>query len=179
MANGHMRALGTSVHLKNALGDGYEIELALVPNKSDQVDAFVRSIIPEAELATSFSGVLTYKVRRDSISLPTLFMRMDSRPSRLGILDWGLRQASLEDIFLQIAARAEEESIAERQESARLASLSSTNKLQEAVRNATRRLSSSSRTAKRSAAEAFTRGVARARSASSSTRSPQSAAVGS
>jgi hypothetical protein len=112
MVNGYMRVIGTTVYLKNTLGDGYQIDLAFVPSKEQLVHRFVLSIVPTAELMSSFWGGRTYKVGRRDASLATLFEQMNRRPKNVGILTWGLRQATLEQVFLKIAAEASEEQAA-------------------------------------------------------------------
>ncbi len=43
------------------------------------------------------------QVDKADIHVSKLFKAMESRPHDLGIDDWGLRQSSLEEVFLRIA----------------------------------------------------------------------------
>jgi len=106
LANGALRALGTNVHLKNKFGDGYKVDISFMPSKEPQLHAFVRHVLPTAELDVSrtWTGNRTYKVRREDVSLARLFHRMDNRPESAGIIHWGVRQTSLEEVFLIITS---------------------------------------------------------------------------
>lgn len=112
LANGALRALGTSVHLKNRFGDGFKVDISFMPSADERLSAFVGRILPTAELDTSrsWTGNRMYKVRREDVSLARLFHLMDTRPPSVGIIHWGVRQTSLEEIFLMITADYEMQS---------------------------------------------------------------------
>lgn len=106
LANGALRALGTNVHLKNKYGDGYKIDISFMPSAQERLSAFVKRVLPTAELdsSRSWTGNRMYKVRREDVSLARLFHLMDTRPDSVGIIHWGVRQTSLEEVFLIITS---------------------------------------------------------------------------
>lgn len=106
MANGELRCLGTNVHLKTTFGDGYKVDVAHEPGTEKAAHAFMMSLLPTATVASSFAASKTYAVRRAETSIATVFERMAGRPASAGILDWSLRQTSLEEVFLKIAREA-------------------------------------------------------------------------
>lgn len=106
LANGALRALGTSVHLKNKFGDGYKVDISFMPSTEERLSAFMRRVLPIAELdaSRSWTGNRVYKVRKEDVSLARLFHVMDTRPDSVGIIHWGVRQTSLEEVFLIITS---------------------------------------------------------------------------
>ena len=119
MAHGRLRCLGTNLHLKNRFGDGYKIDLVLCdgPGTQDEVEAravaFMKRVVPLAEPLGGFGMARTYQVGRDNIKVSSVFDAMVKRDkNRSGIEDWGLRQTSLEEVFLKIAIQSEQEEAA-------------------------------------------------------------------
>jgi ABC-type multidrug transport system ATPase subunit len=106
LANGALRALGSNVHLKNKWGAGYKVDITFMPRAEAALDVFIRAILPTAELdmRRSWLGIRMYRVRRQDVSLTRLFHRMDHRDEATGIIHWGVRQTSLEEIFLLVTA---------------------------------------------------------------------------
>lgn len=106
LANGALRALGSNVHLKNKWGAGYKVDITFMPRAEAELDVFIRAVLPTAELDTrrSWLGNRMYRVRRQDVSLARLFHRMDQRDEATGIIHWGVRQTSLEEIFLLVTA---------------------------------------------------------------------------
>jgi len=115
MARGELRCLGSGIHLKNKFGDEFKIDLVceVAPTEAanaarfDAIDAHMLSLLPGAELVSKLPGRLTYRVLRSRVSISHVFGGMEQRPAELRILDWGLRQTSLEEVFLRIAEEAE------------------------------------------------------------------------
>jgi ATP-binding cassette subfamily A (ABC1) protein 3 len=109
MARGDMRCIGSATHLKNSIGDEYKIDVSVAPGMDSSqpllqaADAFVEEAIPGALLISSFAGSRTYKVQRSAVSIANVWAKMEARPASAGILDWGVRQTSLEEVFLKIA----------------------------------------------------------------------------
>ena len=73
----------------------------------EAVDAYIKILLPGAELVPKLSGRLTYRVLRSKVSISHVFGGMEERPAELAIVDWGLRQTSLEKVFLRIVEEAE------------------------------------------------------------------------
>ena len=108
MSHGLMRCLGTNLHLKNRYGNGYQIEIRFVTEKKIAVQRFIMKLLPKAELVEeSGNDVMIYKVRKSHVALSKVFEAMQKRSSTLGILDYGIRQTSLEEVFLKIARESE------------------------------------------------------------------------
>lgn len=106
MANGELRCLGTTVHLKNKFGDFVKVDVAHRADAAAATDAFVREVLPHSELLVASASARTYSARRSDVRLSEVFERFEARPEGTGIVDWGLRQTSLEEVFLKIAREA-------------------------------------------------------------------------
>merc|ERR1711988_1984631 len=89
MSHGLIRCVGTNLHLKNKYGNGYKIEIRFVKEALETANTFVMNIIPKAAV------------------LSEVFRAMQDRNDSIGILDYGVRQTSLEEVFLKIARESE------------------------------------------------------------------------
>jgi ATP-binding cassette subfamily A (ABC1) protein 3 len=106
MAEGRLRAFGTSLQLKHQYGSGYSLNL--VKRASDvltgAITACVHDFIPSAALRTDAGHDLVITLPIDaSASFPQLFRELEARSGSLGIATFGLAQTSLEEVFLRLA----------------------------------------------------------------------------
>ena len=116
MAYGKMRCLGTSLHLKDKFGEGYKIVVSYQEGASKTTTAFIASKIPEARLIGDFNGTATFMIPTGSVALSAVFDIMKERPDGTGIVDWALRQTSMEEVFLRIAHASEVQNAREQDE---------------------------------------------------------------
>lgn len=109
MSHGLLRCLGTNNHLKNKYGNGYKIDVRFKEGMDDAAHQFMMGILPEAkvEVGSSFAGMRVYQVARQHCKLSQVFQAMQTRPESAGIDDYGVRQTSLEEVFLKIARESE------------------------------------------------------------------------
>ena len=117
MAHGSLRCLGSSLHLKTKFGAGYKLEVALSGSGGDRsareaARAFVQAVLggtsSTADGMKEASGILTFQLGSD-VQLSALFSAMHTRPKSARIVNWALRQTSMEEVFLSIALKSEEE----------------------------------------------------------------------
>jgi hypothetical protein len=67
-------------------------------------EAFVRSLSPNAKLTYSLAGTCKFEMPCEDIKLSTVFERMkDAQSHGLTVFDWGVHNASLEDVFIGLA----------------------------------------------------------------------------
>ena len=103
MAHGKLKCLGSSLHLKHKFGDGYKMEITYKDGQIAQAESFVQASAPGCVKVGDFSGVATYMVPLDSeLKLSALFTKMEGRPDEAGIVDWAMRQTSMEEVFLKM-----------------------------------------------------------------------------
>ena len=58
--------------------------------------------MPKAKLLREFNSQMVYKVPMENFSAAVLFSEMEQHKTRLKIVDWGISQCSLEDVFTRI-----------------------------------------------------------------------------
>jgi len=107
MSRGCLQCLGSNVRLKNKFGEGYTLKINFNPKDVDQVTSFISSVLPNSKLTESFPGNYTYQIPSEGFSLSSLFNTLVKQKDSVGILDWGVSQTSLEDVFLNIVKRDE------------------------------------------------------------------------
>jgi len=107
MSHGIMRCLGSGIHLKNKYGNGYKIDIRCQVGHRKRATAFVSQLIPTAKVESSFGESVTFQVAKADINLSKVFSALLERPADVGIVDYGVRQTSLEEVFLKIARESE------------------------------------------------------------------------
>merc|ERR1712054_659821 len=110
MANGRLRCIGSQQHLKNRFGDGYKLEVSTEPAAdADALQAFVGNEVCEgAQLSHSFSSTMfTFSLPKEQVVVSHVFNAMERNKARIGIQNWGITQASLEEVFVKIALESE------------------------------------------------------------------------
>ncbi|KAI7842323.1 hypothetical protein COHA_003963 [Chlorella ohadii] len=130
MARGSVRAIGSSLRLKQRFGSGYQLSVSVLPPRgagatSDASSAEVQAANAAAvkrmfkeELGLdpadeSSKAYLLFHVPKDrEEQLPAFLKRLDAARQQLGVSDVQIGLASLEEVFLTIARRAEMEAAA-------------------------------------------------------------------
>ena len=108
MSHGKLRCLGENLHLKNVYGNGYKIEVRFMVGMKSAAAAFMEGMLPEARKQESaHTDVLVYGISKGNAFLSDVMRRLDKRPMSAGIIDYGIRQTSLEEVFLKIARESE------------------------------------------------------------------------
>jgi ABC-type multidrug transport system ATPase subunit len=68
MAHGRLRAIGSSIHLKNKFGAGYRISLVTDPANAEHVKSIIESKVPDCILKDDSAGALLYQFPPTSMS---------------------------------------------------------------------------------------------------------------
>ncbi|KAH0942809.1 hypothetical protein HID58_002446 [Brassica napus] len=120
MAKGRLRCIGTSIRLKSRFGAGFVATVSFTESKKDYRNAAGDSHEPvkrffnehlKVEPADENKTFMTFVIPHDKEKLLTgFFEELESRKSEFGISDIQLGLATLEEVFLNIARRAELES---------------------------------------------------------------------
>jgi len=113
MSKGRLRCLGTPLHLKNKFGTGYR--LVILCKEADIVRNFVSRNIPETQetemnRTPSNMIVLTFVLPRGiSEKLAEFFSSLERQKDALNISDYSISMSSLEEVFLKVASKNNEE----------------------------------------------------------------------
>ncbi|KAL7747488.1 hypothetical protein RI367_007080 [Sorochytrium milnesiophthora] len=110
--HGEVQAKGSSLELKNEHGSGYQINLLAWQEKADAMKAFVATQLPQGQVVTSNATSLSVAVHREHMAhlpafLSTLQHMMRLPDNERPIRDWGIQNASLEQVFLKLTKPAE------------------------------------------------------------------------
>lgn len=116
MSHGRLRCLGENLHLKNVYGSGYKIDIRYQEGKENNVIAYMDKILPDANLVLGGAhvGTFEYQIDKGKVQLSTMMRQLNESTKDIGILDYGIRQTSLEEVFLKIARESEAAFEAER-----------------------------------------------------------------
>uniref|UniRef100_M4D8X0 ABC transporter domain-containing protein n=1 Tax=Brassica campestris TaxID=3711 RepID=M4D8X0_BRACM len=117
MAKGRLRCIGTSIRLKSRFGTGFVATVSFTESKKDNSNASGDSHEPvkrffnehlKVEPADENKAFMTFVIPHDKEKLLTgFFEELENRESEFGISDIQLGLATLEEVFLNIARRAE------------------------------------------------------------------------
>jgi ABC-type multidrug transport system ATPase subunit len=111
MAGGSLRAVGSQMYLKSRFGDGFKVTLNCVDESTRRlrrVNDFIMSFSDKAQFVSRFGAHLTYTVPMAGGDVAGIFNRMETSKSELGVVEWGVTQASLEEVFIKVVLQWEE-----------------------------------------------------------------------
>ena len=80
---------------------GYKLTLHAAKQGQDATHELVMGLAPSAALLDTISGTRIYQLAK-SVGVGELFEQIEAAKGRCGIIDWGLSQTSLEEVFLKI-----------------------------------------------------------------------------
>eukprot|EP01103_Thecamoeba_quadrilineata_P012551 TRINITY_DN3265_c0_g1_i2.p1 TRINITY_DN3265_c0_g1~~TRINITY_DN3265_c0_g1_i2.p1 ORF type:complete len:599 (+),score=71.59 TRINITY_DN3265_c0_g1_i2:913-2709(+) len=104
MSLGDMKCIGTPLYLKKKYGSGYSLHVNYHRHKEADVKRDIQLILRDAMLIENFPGYCAYQMPSEMpISISELFRYLESFKEEMGIIDWGINQTSLEDVFLNVA----------------------------------------------------------------------------
>ncbi|KAI8621977.1 P-loop containing nucleoside triphosphate hydrolase protein [Chytriomyces sp. MP71] len=103
MAKGTLRCIGNSLRLKQLYGTGFR--LFFNANAVDMARAcrWVESLLPtNHRKIDAYSTMTSYEFTSSDGTISSVFDQMESGKATNGILDWGISQTTLEDVFVKI-----------------------------------------------------------------------------
>lgn len=111
MAGGGLRCLGTQLYLKRRFGDGFKVSLTLESEAQRAgVEALMRLLSPAAKLVSEFGQQLVYALPiGPGGDVATIFNTLEKGKKKKGITEWGITQASLEEVFVKVVTNWENE----------------------------------------------------------------------
>uniref|UniRef100_A0A8C0BD03 Cholesterol transporter ABCA5 n=1 Tax=Buteo japonicus TaxID=224669 RepID=A0A8C0BD03_9AVES len=114
LVSGQLRCIGTVQHLKSKFGRGYFLEMKLKETADvQQVEYLQRQILhifPNANRQESFASILAYKIPKEDVqSLSHSFSKLEEVKHAFNIEEYSFSQATLEQVFVELAKEQEEE----------------------------------------------------------------------
>ncbi len=103
MAKGSLRCLGNPLRLKELYGSGFKLFFNSLAENTPKASAFVETALPPGwKKLDSFTTNVSYEFTSIPGAIPSIFQTIEARKQEMGILDWGISQTTLEEVFLRI-----------------------------------------------------------------------------
>lgn len=113
VAQGTLKCIGTSNHLKEQFGRGYTLTVTVIPcdegarspeeeKRRDDITHFICNVIAkgEGELINEINQTRKYLLPKESTSISDVFYQMENNKSFYYIREWGLGMVTLEEVFI-------------------------------------------------------------------------------
>ena len=107
MVDGRFSCIGPVQHLKQRFGQGYTLIAKLEDTgaSTGEVQKYIESNFPGAALKEEHMGIVRYEIMGQTLS--RIFGAMERGTAQLGLEDYSVTQATLEQVFLDFAAAGE------------------------------------------------------------------------
>jgi len=107
MSAGVMKCLDIPAKLKARYGEGYKLSIHTqdrTKEMADKVIAFVQRVCPDAALLNDpMGGTSDFELPRNSVKISEIYLEVDKMTETLGILDWGITETTMEEVFLRVS----------------------------------------------------------------------------
>lgn len=108
MAKGTLRCLGNQVVLKEKYGSGFRLFFNAYEEDVDRAAKFIESQLPDSSRKVdTFATNISYEFQVQPGLIPSLFKSIEAGKAQFGILDWGLGQTTLEDVFVRLISESD------------------------------------------------------------------------
>ena len=114
MVGGRLRCLGSTTHLKNVYGDGYQLDVNVAAGEVQ--NAFrheLTSIWSEVKVIEQHGDALKFRLPREAqgkrTTIGQVFRLMEQLKGKYFIRDYSVSETTLEQIFIHFAKQQEEE----------------------------------------------------------------------
>ncbi|KAJ3278392.1 hypothetical protein HK104_002381, partial [Borealophlyctis nickersoniae] len=111
-AKGTLRCLGSPLHLKSRYGRGFKLSFACTADSMHGATGYVEGMLTEVagqwRKVDAFATNTSYEFApREEGDVGVVFARIEEAKERVGVVDWGLTQTTLEEVFLRIISEAD------------------------------------------------------------------------
>eukprot|EP00753_Platysulcus_tardus_P007431 PLAT152.11.p1 GENE.PLAT152.11~~PLAT152.11.p1 ORF type:complete len:1079 (-),score=645.97 PLAT152.11:106-3342(-) len=110
MTEGQLRCIGSAPMLKARYGDSYALTVTIEEEdgRQEELNKFLAELFPSIVLLQPpIVGCSIWQVDSRELVLSDLFRTIAERKEELHIIDWGINETTLEEIFLKIAQTGE------------------------------------------------------------------------
>eukprot|EP01122_Echinamoeba_exundans_P003992 TRINITY_DN1402_c1_g1_i1.p1 TRINITY_DN1402_c1_g1~~TRINITY_DN1402_c1_g1_i1.p1 ORF type:complete len:314 (+),score=78.47 TRINITY_DN1402_c1_g1_i1:340-1281(+) len=98
-----LKGLGGSAQLKERYGQYYKVIITTLPGQEQPPFQVLQRLAPNIRLMNALAGTASYEVPRSEVRLSDVFEAIEGNKKNLGVIDWGISNATLEEVFLKIA----------------------------------------------------------------------------
>ena len=105
IVGGKLVCIGNPRELTAAYGNYLELTVHVPQSEVPRAEAFVHSLCANATCTYALAGTLRYELPTKEVNVRDVFSAMHdvNRTHGLTILDWGLANATLEEVFIKVA----------------------------------------------------------------------------
>jgi ABC-type multidrug transport system ATPase subunit len=104
---GRLATLSTAEQLKSRYGTGYRLVISSDTTTVTDINNFIIKLSPLATRLNVLGGTQQFEIPFGAVELSRLFRKIEAEKDSLKILDWGVANTSLEEIFHLIADAVE------------------------------------------------------------------------
>ncbi|TPX73229.1 hypothetical protein CcCBS67573_g05503 [Chytriomyces confervae] len=103
MAKGSLRCMAQPLRLKELYGTGFKLSFHSLSHDTERASRFIESVLPVGwKKIDAFSTNTAYEFPAAANSIPKLFETIEEQKTDHGVLQWGISQTTLEEVFLRI-----------------------------------------------------------------------------
>ncbi|KAH6586977.1 hypothetical protein BASA50_000026 [Batrachochytrium salamandrivorans] len=103
-----LRCLANPIRLKQLYGAGFKLFFNALEEDMPRAVSFIESILPEGYTVIDvFATNASYEFPATTGVLPNLFRRIEEMKSSVGILDHGIGQTTLEEVFIRLISESD------------------------------------------------------------------------
>ncbi|GAX75876.1 hypothetical protein CEUSTIGMA_g3319.t1 [Chlamydomonas eustigma] len=103
--DGKMVCIGNPKEITNRFASYLLLTISVSYGDVDKAREIVRSMSPAALETYSVGGTLRYELPKSDISLSGVYITMASAKDAMTILDWGVSNSTLEDVFIKLSKK--------------------------------------------------------------------------
>jgi len=102
VSRGNLVCIGNQLELKKRYGKGYKLSINPRLDSTEQAKGYIMSLFPSATIDTVSAGTLSFYIPTGDVDISALFREMTENKDKHGIVEWGVSQASLEEVFIKV-----------------------------------------------------------------------------
>jgi len=99
---GKLQTIGVSSDLKSRWGSGFKLSVQGRAANAPMIEEFVNNLCPHGRKLNELAGAFNFELPREGTELSEIFEGLESRKEDLGIVDWGISNTTLEEVFLKV-----------------------------------------------------------------------------
>ncbi|PRP84606.1 hypothetical protein PROFUN_09279 [Planoprotostelium fungivorum] len=107
VADGLLVCMGSPLELKRQYGRGYRLSISARPSQLAEAELYVMEKYPRAVRDPVSGNVAHFYLPTQDVDLSSIFVEMKRDREKSGIEEWGISQASMEEVFLKIMRHKE------------------------------------------------------------------------
>jgi len=104
--DGQLVCIGNPKEITSRYAGYLVFSISVPPEQEAAARALVLSMSPSATLTYALGGTLKYELPTTEVTLSKVFEAINASKDQLTIVDWGVANATLEEVFIKLAKSA-------------------------------------------------------------------------